>query len=39
MGNCMELARERSVSKRNSRAFHADWKEHWANEVEFTFEK
>jgi hypothetical protein len=39
MGNCMELARERSVSKRNSRAFHASWKEHWANEVEFGFEK
>ena len=39
MGNCMELARERSVSKRNSHAFHASWKEHWANEVEFGFEK
>jgi hypothetical protein len=39
MGNCMELARERSVSKRNSRAFHASWKEHWANEVEFGFER
>ncbi len=39
MGACMELARERSVSKRNSRAFHASWKEHWANEVEFGFEK
>lgn len=39
MGNCMELARERSVSKQNSRAFHASWKEHWANEVEFSFEK
>lgn len=39
MGNCMELARERSVSKRNSRAFHASWKEHWANEIEFGFEK
>jgi hypothetical protein len=39
MGNCLELARERSVSKRNSRAFHASWKEHWANEVEFGFEK
>ena len=38
MGACMELARERSVSKLNSRAFHADWKEHWANEVEFGFE-
>jgi hypothetical protein len=39
MGSCMELARERSVSKRNSRAFHASWKEHWANEIEFGFEK
>ncbi|MEA4981692.1 MAG: hypothetical protein VB066_03140, partial [Paludibacter sp.] len=39
MGACMELARERSVSKKNSRAFHASWKEHWANEVEFGFEK
>lgn len=39
MGACLELARERSVSKRNSRAFHASWKEHWANEVEFAFEK
>jgi len=38
MGNCMELARERSVSKKNSHAFHASWKEHWANEVEFAFE-
>lgn len=37
-GSCMELARDRSVSKKNSRAFHADWKEHWANEVEFRFE-
>ena len=36
---CMELARGRSVSKKNSRAFHPDWKEHWANEVEFGVEK
>ena len=36
---CMELAKGRSVSKKNSRAFHPDWKEHWANEVEFGFEK
>lgn len=36
---CMEIARERSVSKKNSRAFHPDWKEHWANEVEFGVEK
>ena len=39
MGSCMELARERSVSKKNSHAFHASWKEHWANEIEFDFEK
>ncbi len=35
---CMELARGRSVSKINN-SFHVDWKEHWANEVEFGFEK
>ncbi|MDR1336397.1 MAG: GH92 family glycosyl hydrolase [Tannerella sp.] len=35
---CMELARGRSVSKKNSRAFHPDWKEHWANEVAFGVE-
>lgn len=34
-GSCMELAKERSVSKLNARAFHPDWKVHWANEVEF----
>ncbi|MFH0757952.1 MAG: hypothetical protein V2B15_11745 [Bacteroidota bacterium] len=38
MGHCMELAKGRSVSKINSRAFHASWKEHWANEVTFGFE-
>lgn len=36
---CMEIARGRSVSKKNSRAFHPDWKEHWANEVEFGVER
>ena len=36
---CMEIARGRSVSKKNSRAFHPDWKEHWANEIEFGVEK
>ncbi|SEO83770.1 hypothetical protein SAMN05192574_11418 [Mucilaginibacter gossypiicola] len=35
----MELAKDRSVSKINARAFHPDWKTHWANEVEFGFEK
>jgi hypothetical protein len=34
---CMELAYKRSVSKING-AFKVDWKEHWANEVEFSFE-
>ncbi|MBO9617404.1 MAG: hypothetical protein J7539_00095 [Niabella sp.] len=38
-GSVMELAKERSVSKLNARAFHPDWKTHWANEVEFSFEK
>lgn len=38
-GSCMELAKDRSVSKLNARAFHPDWKTHWANEVEFGFEK
>ncbi|NLR67020.1 hypothetical protein HGH92_22115 [Chitinophaga varians] len=38
-GSCMELAKERSVSKLNARAFHPDWKVHWANEVEFGVEK
>lgn len=33
----MELAYKRSVSKING-AFKVDWKEHWANEVEFSFE-
>ncbi len=34
---CLELARGRSVSRRNNLAFHCDWIEHWANEVEFYF--
>jgi hypothetical protein len=38
-GACLELARGRSVSKRNSRAFHPDFREHWANELEFGVEK
>ena len=36
---CLELAYQRSVSRRNPSAFHASWIEHWANEVEFAFEK
>ena len=38
-GPLLELARERSVSRVNCRAFHPDWQIHWANEVEFAFEK
>jgi hypothetical protein len=36
---CMELARDRSVSRTNSYAFHPQWVEHWANELEFSFQK
>jgi len=35
---CMELSRGRSVAKRNG-SFKVDWTEHWANELEFAFEK
>jgi len=38
-GPSMELAEGRSVSKKNSYTFHPDWTEHWANEIEFAFEK
>ncbi|MEM6821360.1 MAG: hypothetical protein AAF558_05405 [Verrucomicrobiota bacterium] len=38
-GPIMELARGRSVSKLNKQAFHVDWQEHWANELEFAFGK
>ena len=34
-----ELAAGRSVSKVNFMAFHNDWVTHWANELEFGFEK
>ena len=36
---CLELARGRSVSKHNWNTFKPDWIEHWANEVEFGWEK
>jgi hypothetical protein len=36
---CMELARDRSVSKTNPFTFHPGWVEHWANELEFSFQK
>ena len=35
----MELARGRSVSKRNSSTFHVEWVQHWANELEFGWGK
>lgn len=38
-GRAFELAAGRSVSKDNCFAFHNDWATHWANEVEFGFEK
>ncbi len=38
-GPVMELAKNRSVSKANRMAFHVVWTVHWANEVEFAFEK
>ena len=38
-GGAFELAAGRSVSKDNCFAFHNDWSTHWANEVEFGFEK
>jgi hypothetical protein len=34
----MELGRERSVAKLNA-SFHVDWAEHWANELEFGWER
>jgi hypothetical protein len=34
-----ELAVGRSVSKDNPLAFHNDWSTHWANELEFGFQK
>jgi len=38
-GPALELAAGRSVSKDNPPAFHNDWTTHWANEVEFAFER
>jgi len=38
-GPSYELAAGRSVSKTNSLAFHDNWQTHWANELEFQFEK
>ena len=36
--DCMELSKGRSVSKING-SFMVDWKIHWANELEFSFEQ
>jgi hypothetical protein len=38
-GPAYELATDRSVSKINFLAFHNDFATHWANELEFKFEK
>ncbi len=38
-GPAYELAAGRSVSKDNFLAFHNDWATHWANEIEFGWEK
>ena len=38
-GPAHELAAGRSVSKLNSVTFHDDWQDHWANELEFGFQK
>lgn len=35
---CLELSRNRSVAKRNG-SFTVDWGEHWANELEFGWQK
>ena len=37
-GPGMELSQERSVADINP-SFHVDWHKHWANELEFAFEK
>ena len=38
-GDAFELAAGRSVSQDNCFAFHNEWTTHWANELEFGFEK
>ncbi|MBI1388923.1 MAG: hypothetical protein GC154_10795 [bacterium] len=38
-GPALELAEGRGVSKINFPAFHADWRTHWANELEFGVER
>ena len=38
-GDAFELAAGRSVSKDNPLTFHNDWSTHWANELEFLWER
>lgn len=38
-GPDLELATDRGVSRINPYAFHSDWKQSWANEVQFIFER
>jgi hypothetical protein len=38
-GPAYELAMDRSVSREGNPSFHNDWASHWANELEFGFEK
>jgi hypothetical protein len=38
-GSAYELAQNRSISKVNFPAFHNDWETHWANELQFSFQK
>ena len=38
-GPALELAADRSVSKTGTPTFHDDWTTHWANELEFVFER
>ena len=37
-GPALELAQNRSVAKLNG-SFHVDWVQHWANEIEFGWDK
>lgn len=35
---CMELARNRSVSRLSANAFEPDWSDHWATTIVFAWE-
>ena len=37
-GPTLELAMNRSASRSGARSFLPDWKDHWANQIEFAFE-